>query len=117
MKRLYSARNAVEAHDLRFVLAAHGIEAEVFGDRTSLEASFAFTPQSGPGVYVDESDIDAANAVLQQFVSRTIDAATRRQLDLSELQGVRERPVDTCWRCQRRAAICRSKVCELHRAA
>ncbi|HVT28327.1 MAG TPA: CPBP family glutamic-type intramembrane protease [Lacipirellulaceae bacterium] len=100
MKRLYSARNAVEAHDLRFVLAAHGIEAKVFGDRNALEAGFAFTPLSAPGVYVNEADVEAANTVLQQFKCRAFPPTAEGKWICPSCGAPVEAQFAACWNCQ-----------------
>jgi membrane protease YdiL (CAAX protease family) len=67
MKHLYSARNALEAHNLRKFLAAHGIDAKVTGDTNAFDTDLSATPPSAPGVFVDEADFDRASALLAQF--------------------------------------------------
>jgi membrane protease YdiL (CAAX protease family) len=100
MKRLYSAGTALEAHDLRLFLAAHGIEAKVFGDNNAWEGAFAFTPDSAPGVFVVEADLALARDVLDEFIGE----ARLRKIDgqwtcpnCSESVGAQ---FDTCWNCE-----------------
>jgi membrane protease YdiL (CAAX protease family) len=99
MKQLYSARNALEAHDLRLFLAAHEIDAKVAGDNNAFEAGFSFTPQSAPCVFVDEADFERASELLVQFANRP---------GLLELKGAWTCPncqqsvgsqFDVCWKC------------------
>jgi hypothetical protein len=58
MKQLYSARNGLETHELRLLLAAHDIDAKVTGDNNSFETFISFSPQSAPRVFVDDADLE-----------------------------------------------------------
>src|SRR3954463_16411606 len=100
MKRLYSAGTALEAHDLRFYLAAHGIEAKVFGDNNAWEGAFAFTPQSAPGVFVSKADLDAASKVLEEFLNRAPIAKVEGQWTCPSCNEHVEAQFDQCWNCE-----------------
>jgi membrane protease YdiL (CAAX protease family) len=100
MKRLYSAGTALEAHDLRLYLAAHGIEAQVFGDNNAWEGPFAFTPDSAPGVFVREADLDRAGEVLDEFLDRPRTATVQGSWVCPSCQEAVEAQSDECWNCQ-----------------
>ena len=99
MKQLYSARNALEAHDLRFFLAAHDIDAKVTGDNNAFETFISFTPQSAPCVFVDDADFERAAEVLVQFVNRRSSPESQPAWTCSKCQQIVESQFDTCWKC------------------
>ena len=99
MKQLYSARNALEAHDLRFFLAAHGIDAKVTGDNNAFETFISFTPQSAPCVFVDDADLDRASELLDQFANRPSSPKSGPAWTCSKCQQLIESQFDTCWKC------------------
>src|SRR4051794_8479915 len=99
MKQLYSAGTALEAHDLRFYLAAHGIEAKVFGDNNAWEGAFAFTPDSAPAVFVDEADLNAAGKVLEEFLNRPRAAAVEGSWTCPNCKERALAQFDQCWNC------------------
>src|SRR5262245_3903014 len=98
MKQLYSARNGLEAHDLRLFLEAQGIEAKVFGDNNALEAGFAFTPGSAPGVYVDEAHFDKAAETMRQFFERP--RPVKGKWTCATCGQVVEDQFNACWNCE-----------------
>lgn len=100
MKQLYSARNGLEAHDLRLFLESQGIEAKVFGDNNALEIGFAFTPASAPGVFVDEADFEGALELLEEFENRDTTRTTHSTWVCENCGEVVEAPFDTCWKCE-----------------
>jgi membrane protease YdiL (CAAX protease family) len=100
MRQLYSAKNGLEAHDLRLFLESHGIEAKVFGGNNALEIGFAFTPSSAPGVYVDEKDFDQASSLLEQFYDHSNDSRPAGQWTCAGCGQNVEAQFDTCWKCE-----------------
>jgi membrane protease YdiL (CAAX protease family) len=99
MKQLYSARNAVEAHDLRFFLIAHGVESVVVGDNNAFESIFSFTPQSAPSVFVDDLDYERAIALVVQFENHTDQPESHGTWNCRQCDHSIEAQFDTCWKC------------------
>jgi membrane protease YdiL (CAAX protease family) len=99
MKQLYSARNALEAHDLRFFLAAHDIDAKVTGDNNAFETFISFTPQSAPCVFVDDADFERASALLVQFANRQSSPESQPAWTCRNCQEAVESQFDLCWKC------------------
>jgi membrane protease YdiL (CAAX protease family) len=100
MKQLYSAKDALEAHDLRLFLAAHGIEAKVFGDNNALESVFAFTPSSAPAVFVQPSEFEQAVKLLEEFGDRPAKHVTQGTWTCDNCHQVVDEQFDTCWKCE-----------------
>jgi membrane protease YdiL (CAAX protease family) len=99
MKQLYSARNALEAHDLRFFLSAHEIDAKITGDNNAFETFISFTPQSAPCVFVDDADFERASELLVQFSNRPTLPGSQPAWTCSNCQQLVESQFDTCWKC------------------
>lgn len=99
MKQLYSARNALEAHDLRFFLSAHAIDAKITGDNNAFETFISFTPQSAPCVFVDDADFDRACELLVEFEHRPSSPDSQPAWTCSNCQQRVESQFDTCWKC------------------
>jgi membrane protease YdiL (CAAX protease family) len=100
MKQLYSAKNALEAHDLRLFLAAHGIEAKVFGDNNALESVFSFTPSSAPAVFVQQADFEQAVDLLDEFGEHPAKHKSRGTWTCNNCHQLVEGQFDTCWKCE-----------------
>ncbi|HEY3393927.1 MAG TPA: CPBP family glutamic-type intramembrane protease [Lacipirellulaceae bacterium] len=100
MKQLYSAKDALEAHDLRLFLAAHGIEAKVFGDNNALESVFAFTPSSAPAVFVQPTDFEQAVNLIEEFCDRPAKHMPQGTWTCDNCHQVVEEQFDTCWKCE-----------------
>lgn len=67
LKNIFTARDSMEAHFVRQVLAEHGIEAAVMGE--SLETGrggLPMTPETLPSVWVSEPDEPAAMGIIEQ---------------------------------------------------
>src|SRR6476660_1597574 len=99
MKQLYSARNALEAHDLRFFLAAHDIDAKITGDNNAFETFISFTPQSAPCVFVDAADFERARTLPVQSANRPSSPKSQRAWTFSNCQQLVQLQFDTCWKC------------------
>src|SRR5262249_15867886 len=94
-----SAQNALEAHDLRFFLSAHNIDATITGDNNAFETFISFTPQSAPCVFVDDSDFERAAELLVQFKTRSTQAESEAPWTCLKCQQIVESQFDTCWKC------------------
>src|SRR5690349_12524319 len=99
MKQLYSARNALEAHDLRVFLAAHDIDAKLTGDNNAFETFISFTPNSAPCVFVDDRNFERAKELLAQFASRASLSKPRPGWNCLNCGQIVESQFDTCWKC------------------
>jgi membrane protease YdiL (CAAX protease family) len=99
MKQLYSARYALEAHELRLFLAAHGVDAKITGDNNAFETFISFTPQSAPCVFVGDIDFGRAEELLNQFLNRPSSREARPSWTCLKCQQIVESQFDTCWRC------------------
>lgn len=101
MKQLYSAGNAMEAHDLRLYLESHGVQAQVFGDTNAFESIIAFTPGSAPSVFVHEADWQQASELLQEFTNRLANKPGRSFVKwICNNCGEKVEPnFDLCWNC------------------
>jgi membrane protease YdiL (CAAX protease family) len=100
MKQLYSARNGLEAHDLRLFLESQGVHAKVFGDNNALEIGFAFTPASAPSVFVEEVDFERAAELMEQFFDRPQEPASKETWTCAACGQVIEAQFDACWKCE-----------------
>lgn len=100
MKQLYSARNGLDAHDLRLFLESQGIVAKVFGDTNALESIFAFTPASAPGVFVDEADVARATELLEQFQEHSFERPAQATWKCPSCGETIEAQFDVCWNCE-----------------
>jgi membrane protease YdiL (CAAX protease family) len=80
-------------------LAAHGIEAKVFGDRNAWEAGIAFTVASAPGVFVAEADLEAAAKLLDEFLAGPVAPKVRGTWSCPECEKSVAAQFDTCWKC------------------
>ena len=100
MKRVYSARNSLNAHDARLFLENNGVPALVANDNSALEVGFSFTPASAPGVFVAEDDLIRAAALIELFTT----GASPPPADDPWKCGVCGQSVDgqfhACWRCE-----------------
>src|SRR3954470_17256726 len=99
MKQLYSARNALEAHDLRFFLSAHAIDSKITGDNNAFETFISFTPQSAPCVFVDDADFERASELLDEFENRPSSPDSQPAWTCSNCQQLVQSQFETCWKC------------------
>jgi membrane protease YdiL (CAAX protease family) len=100
MKQLYSARNGLDAQDLRLFLESQGVAAKVFGDNNAMEIGFAFTPASAPAVFVNEVDFELAEELLSQFFNRSAAPSAAGAWRCGTCGQLVEAQFDLCWRCE-----------------
>ena len=99
MKQLYSAKDGLEAHDVRLFLESRDISAKVVGDNSPLEAGFSFTPASAPCVFVAPEDHNRALAALQEYLNSAGELPPQGNWKCSNCGQVVETQFDTCWKC------------------
>lgn len=105
MKKIYSARDALQAHFLRHMLEAQGIEAKVLGDILGMaKGELPFTTDTLPAVWVREDDAAAAAAIVEEFENRD-DAPIDPEADETPWQCPHcnetiEGQFTACWNCQ-----------------
>jgi membrane protease YdiL (CAAX protease family) len=99
MKQLYSAANSLEAHGLRLMLAAHGIEANVVGDNNPWEGLASLTPSLTPAVFVHESDFEEATKLLEQFSVGAPRLNTEGHWTCRQCGEASGAQFDICWNC------------------
>jgi hypothetical protein len=100
LKRIFSARNDFEAHHLRAVLEAAGVHAVVIGEqlgqaRGELPMSFA----ASPCVWVDESAIERAEAVLAEARGERDREDPADAWTCPSCGEYVEPTFDQCWKC------------------
>lgn len=100
MKRIYSFRTGLEAHDARLFLESQGIEAKVFGDNNALETGFSFTPASAPGLFVHEGDAERAGQLLEQFFDQPKQQPPKGMWSCPNCGESVEEQFDLCWNCE-----------------
>ena len=98
MKKLYSAANSLEAHNLR--LAAHGIEAQIVGDNNPWEGLASLTPSLTPSVHVQEADFDEATALLEKFAGGVARPNAKRHWTCRQCGEASDPEFEICWNCQ-----------------
>ena len=100
MIKLYTAAHPVDAHLLRGALEAAGIEAQVRGDfQFSLRGEAPMTTDTLPTVWIlDDSDLEAATAIVRQFEQRSAPGPVGTWVCPS-CREVNEEPFDVCWKC------------------
>ena len=102
MIEIYRAANPIDAHVLRGVLEAEGIEAEVIGEQAfSLRGETPVTTETLPRVVVArEEDVDRARAFAEAFDRRTPAPTPAEPLWLCPGCGeLVEGQFEACWKC------------------
>ena len=71
MKKIYTARDSMEAHFVRCLLEREGIEAGVFGEPLGLaRGELPFTPDTLPSVWVKSEDAERAIDIVGEYDQR-----------------------------------------------
>ncbi len=95
--KLYSGREAIDAHHIRAVLDAEGIDAVVMGDHLRLAwAQIPPTLNTQPAVWVKKEDVIRALNVLRGHHS---EATELPAWDCSECGETIEGQFYACWQC------------------
>jgi hypothetical protein len=95
MKRLYQARDTLEATLLKDHLAARYIEAVIFGEY-QVGGAGELPAIHFPEVWVEDDDLSRARTLLDEFLSPAEDQGTWRCPNCDELV---EGQFDLCWKC------------------
>jgi hypothetical protein len=102
MKKLYTARDAMEAHFLRQLLQQEGIPAEVLGENLSIaRGELPLTAETLPSVWVRSEHAERAVRVVAQMLSQASggDAAGDPWTCPGCGEAI-EGQFDICWNCQ-----------------
>lgn len=99
MKLLYSARDQVQAHEVRLFLESRGVTAEVLGDRNPVESGIYFSESSRPGVYVQASDWAEAVDLLEEYHATSTDTCEHREWSCPKCGEFVPWQFDECWKC------------------
>ena len=68
MKKVYTARDSMEAHFVRCLLEREGIEAVVFGEPLGLaRGELPLTLQTLPSVWVRSEDVEQAVEIVEEY--------------------------------------------------
>lgn len=98
MKQIHAARHAVEAHLIRGYLDSHGIDAEVRGEY--LTSGWGELPVDVCSVWiVDDSQFDAANALVAALLDRKYAASIAERWRCSACGEELEGQFTACWAC------------------
>jgi len=105
MKKVYSARDSLEAHFLRHMLEAQDIEAKVLGDILGMaRGELPLTTETLPSVWVKVKDAPAAAAIVEAFENRSDDLIDPERDDTpwqcSQCNETIEGQFTACWNCQ-----------------
>lgn len=95
MKRLYQARDTIEANLLKDRLAERHIAARIFGEYT-VGAIGELPAIHFPEVWVEEEDLVPARRVVAEFLAPAPDKGRWRCAECGELV---EGQFDLCWKC------------------
>jgi membrane protease YdiL (CAAX protease family) len=98
MRRIYSARTELDAHDVRILLESHDIQAAVVGESAAFP-NFAFTPTAEPGVAVDDADVERAAELIEQYVAGKQRSTRRTTWKCSHCGEIGEEQFEICWKC------------------
>ena len=107
MKKVYTARDSMEAHFIRCLLEREGIEAVVFGEPLGLaRGELPYTPETLPSVWVRSEDAEQALDVVEDYdMSDDMDGDDGESEPLDpwicpncgeEIEG----HFTDCWKCQ-----------------
>lgn len=98
--KLYAARDGMEAHHLRAMLEAEGIEATVMGELLgTARGELPLTQETLPSVWVDESDMEAAARVVERLQDPPIEEG-KPDWTCPACGEQIERQFDACWHCE-----------------
>jgi membrane protease YdiL (CAAX protease family) len=99
MRRIFSAKYSLEAHEVQLFLESHGIAAEVLGDFDAFGEGFAFTPASEIGVYVPEHDFDKACILLDESDEQAKALSVKHKWSCKHCGQLIDGQFDACWNC------------------
>lgn len=99
MKRVYSTRTELDAHQARLFLESHGISSVVVGESAAF-TNLSFTPTSEPGVSVEEVNFERAALLMQEYSSVEGENVRRGDWVCSKCGEPGEASFDLCWKCE-----------------
>jgi hypothetical protein len=99
LKRIYTGRDAMEAHFLRGLLEDRQIKAVVTGEALSMVAGAIPISETAPIVWVDEQDIAAAREIVRKFQENTLMPAIEPPWVCPACGESLEGQFAECWNC------------------
>jgi len=102
MKRIYTAKNPIDAHLLKGVLETQGIQTEVKGDfMWSFLGELPVTPDFLPNVLVtDDADYERAMEIVKDFQSEeTSTCHEAEEWKCGSCNEINEGQFTECWQC------------------
>jgi membrane protease YdiL (CAAX protease family) len=102
MKRIYVARDSVEANLIRAELAARGIDVCLDGEAiASLQGVVPFAPSTSPSLWVaDDTQAEEAVRQLVEWLRLEGKSETRRQWKCTNCGEILEEQFTACWNCE-----------------
>jgi hypothetical protein len=102
LREVYSAANIQEAHLLRALLEAAGIEARVVGDHLQNAVGDLPAVSIAPRLWVRSESFDEARKIIQDQLTRNRETAKpASKWKCGECGEWNEPSFDICWQCQR----------------
>jgi membrane protease YdiL (CAAX protease family) len=113
MKKLYQARNSLDADELRRFLWARGIDATIESDAAADAVVSSSDRQYVVSVLVDDAEFDRASKLLLQFTNRLASRSLESEWTCRACAEVVGPEFDTCTKCgMRRGDVARSADAE-----
>jgi hypothetical protein len=101
MKKLYTARDAMEAHFLRTLLEERDIPAAVLGENLApARGELPFTLETQPAVWVREDHFAQAQAVVDEMLAQRHAQSLALPWTCPACGEEVDGTFDLCWNCQ-----------------
>jgi hypothetical protein len=101
MKKLYTARDAMEAHFLRTLLEERDIPAAVLGENLApARGELPFTLETQPAVWVNDDDLADAQAVVDDMLARRGARDLAPPWTCPACHEFVDATFELCWNCQ-----------------
>jgi hypothetical protein len=100
MRRLYTARDTMEAHFLKGLLEDRGVDAVVQGEMLAgARGELPLTNDTLPSIWVREIDLEEAQAVLRDYREGRLPPGERAWWRCRRCAEAIEPQFSHCWRC------------------
>jgi hypothetical protein len=102
VKKIYSAKNPIDAHLLKGVIEAEGIQGVVQGDFLwSTRGEVPITPETCPSVWVtNDEDYEKAMEIVNKFQSQAaIGESEIEEWRCENCNEINEGQFTECWQC------------------
>jgi hypothetical protein len=101
MKRIYTAKNPIDAHLLKGVLETQDIQTEVKGDfMWSFLGELPVSPDFLPNVWViNDEDYEKAMEIVSDFESKEMSSPEVEEWKCAKCNEINEGQFTECWQC------------------